>query len=69
MKYYKIFKICKRSDKDREKTHMQQSMEKENWEKLDFVLSVKYTPLLNEFNQLSDPIIWIWTAVYTYQIN
>ena len=69
MKYYKIFKICKRSDKDREKTHMQQSMEKENWKKLDFVLSVKYTPLLNEFKQLSDPIIWTWTAVYTYEIN
>ena len=24
---------------------------------------------LNGFNQLSDPIIWIWTVVYIYQIN
>ena len=32
-------------------------------------LSVKYTIHLNGFNKLSDPIIWIWITVYTYQIN
>ena len=31
--------------------------------------SVKYIIHLNGFNELSDPITWIWTAVYTYQIN
>ena len=31
-------------------------------------LSVKYTIHL-KWIQLSGPIIWIWTAVYTYQIN
>ena len=30
---------------------------------------IKYTIHLNGFNKLNEPIIWIWTAVYTYQIN
>ena len=32
-------------------------------------LSVKCIIHLNGFNELSDAIIWIWAAVYTYQIN
>ena len=38
MKSYQFFKIYKRFDKEREKTLIQQSMNKENWVKLDFVL-------------------------------
>ena len=32
-------------------------------------LNVKQINHLNGLNWLSDPIIWIWTAVYLYQIN
>ena len=59
MKSFQFFKIWKCFDKEREKTHMLLSMKKKNWEKLDFVLTVKHTIHLNGFNQLSDPVIWI----------
>ena len=38
MKFYQFFKIYKRFYKKREKTVIQQSMRKKNWEKLEFIL-------------------------------
>ena len=38
MKSYQFFKICKRFGKEKEKSLLQQSMRKKNWEKLGFVL-------------------------------